>query len=124
MKGLRLILTVILGICFATSCAPKEKTERTRGAKDLENALKVIESRRAAEYAVIENQTAEIELLRENQKRVKTDGMRNKIENDILVKTTAIEKARRNIANQDTVLLQLQTKLDSLRAAENMADKE
>lgn len=118
MKLLKLVFAVVLGMTVVGSCEPRDKTERTRGAKDLENALEIIEGRREAEYAVIENQAAEIRLLRENQKSVKTEGMRNKLENDILMKTTAIEKAKKNIANQDTVIIQLRMKLDSIRAAE------
>lgn len=106
---------LIVFVLIFTACTSNGGM-RERGPKDIENALKIIESRREAEYAVISSQEREIQQLKENMEHVNSDGMRRKIEGDILVKQTTIQRARKNIANQDTVISSLQQKLDSLRA--------
>jgi len=110
----RVLTASFVIVLFFSACAPSGGV-RERGPKDIENALKIIESRREAEYAVISSQEREIKQLKENLEHVNSDGMRRKLEGDILVKKTTIQRARKNIANQDTVISSLRQKLDSLQ---------
>lgn len=113
---MRRIFAVLFAFSLVFSACTSSDGVRERGPKDIENALKIIESRREAEYAVIRSQEREIEQLKENMEHVNSDGMRRKLAGDILVKETTIQRAQKNIANQDTVIVRLQQKLDSLRA--------
>jgi len=110
-----LILALLLSCATLYACSTRDSV-RERGPGDIENALEIIESRREAEYAVISSQEREIRQLEENMEKVKTEGMREKLASDILMKRTTINRARKNIANQDTVLFRLRQKLDSLRS--------
>lgn len=96
-------------------CGPSERTKE-RGAKDLENAIKVLESRKEAEERIITGHEREIAQLEENLEKVRSDGMRKKIRSDIQMKRIGIQKAIQNMANQDTILNQLRFKLDSLES--------
>ncbi len=112
MAGLIFLSAGLLLACVDGS----KKEERTRSLKDLEKAITVIESRREAEREVIRAQERQIALSEENIERARSEAMKEKLERDIVLYTTNIERAKRNIANQDSVLIQLQVKRDSLLA--------
>lgn len=106
-----LILTLI-------ACKPSGK-ERSRGIDDIENAIRIIESRNVAEQGIIEAHKYEIEILESNINKVSSEGMREKLRAEIEMKKLGIQKANRNMANQDTVLEQLRLKRDSINGLGN-----
>ncbi len=103
-----LILTLI-------ACKPSGR-ERSRGINDIENAIRIIESRNVAEQGIIDAHKYEIEVLEGNMAKVSSEGMRDKLRSEIEMKKLGIQKAHRNMANQDTVLEQLRLKRDSINA--------
>lgn len=108
---------LIISIAAVLGCgSPKEET-KTRGLNDIENALKVIRDRQESEERIINDQLKQIEVLEGNIEKSKTDGMKDHIRKDIEMKKLAIEKARKNIANQDVILKQLEMKKDSMERA-------
>lgn len=104
-----LLCTILLNACKQ----PEEKV-RERGLSDLNNAIKIIESRREAEYAIIEASEGEIMQLRENADNARGESLRQKYQREAEMKRIGIEKAHKNIANQDTILNQLYAKRDSI----------
>jgi len=111
LSGLFIITMVLNGGCVQTS----ENNEiDVRTEKDIDNAITVIESRRESEYRLIEDQSRLIENLEDNIEKSNSDGMKDKIRNDIGTKRLAIVKAKRNIENQNLILGQLEQKRDSL----------
>lgn len=111
---MRLIIFLLLFSAMA-SCKPSGKP-RARGLNDIENAIRIIESRKVAEQGIIDAHHYEIEVLRANLEKVNSEGMRSKLNSEIEMKNLGIQKARRNMANQDTILQQLRFKRDSIRS--------
>lgn len=114
MAYMRIIAFLIL-ILAVVSCKPSGQP-RSRGASDIENAIRIIESRKVAEQGIIDAHEYEIEVLKGNLEKVSSDGMRKKLSSEIEMKILGIQKARRNISNQDTILQQLRLKSDSIKA--------
>lgn len=117
MKHLRMTVCVAFAAMCMTQCSPSDRV-RERGAKDIENAITVLESRKEAEARIITGHEREIAQLEENLDKVRTDGMRKKIRSDIEMKRIGIQRAISNMANQDTILSQLRFKLDSIQSIE------
>jgi hypothetical protein len=88
--------------------------QEIRTEKDLERAIEAIEDRRAAELRIIDEQTNMIEKLEENRAAANSEGMKAKIDRDILMKEVVLEKARGNLANQDSILSELYNRRESL----------
>lgn len=107
---------IISMMSLNAGCVPKgaNKDVDVRTVKDIENAITVIESRRASEYRLIEDQSRLIENLEDNIEKSNSEGMKEKIRKDITTKKLAIDKAKRNIENQDIILKQLEHKRDSI----------
>lgn len=97
-----------------SACSPQQKQPKQRSIKDVENALKVIKERQSAEEGVVVEQSRQIKILENNKDKSNSDGMKDKIQRDIEIKLLAIEKARKNIANQNVILEQLEQTRDSL----------
>lgn len=83
----------------------------------------MLNDRREAEGRVVEEQGAIRDQLKENYKAANSNGMRNKIEKEIRMIEISIEKAQKNIVNQDTIIFQLEVKLDSIVEIENESKK-
>lgn len=107
-------LCLWLSVMGGVGCAPRTEQPEAKTIDDLERALDAIEDRRDAELRIIEEQNREIEILEQNLVRVKSEGMRDKIRGELEMKRSAIWKAEKNLANQDTLLRQLYEKRDSL----------
>lgn len=112
------MLILLLSLCFCACVSPDKNEPRKRGVKDIDKAISVIESRQRAERRIIEEQQAMIDVLENNLKNTKSEGMKKKIESEIQMKTIGIEKARKNIDNQNKVLQGLYSKRDSLSRME------
>ncbi len=95
---------------------PDEK-ERALGIEDLDHAIYMLEDRRDAELQIITEQGEQIERLEQNVEMANTEGMKAKIRRDIEMKRVTIDKARVNLANQDSILLELKFRRDSLSKA-------
>ncbi len=106
-------LYIMLNSCVGI---PDEK-ERTVGLKDLDHAIYMLEDRRDAEIQIITEQGEQIEQLEQNVEMANTEGMKAKIRRDIEMKRVTIDKARVNLANQDSILLVLKFQRDSLSQA-------
>ncbi len=109
-----MVMTVNMG-CVSE---PGNNDIEERTEKDIDNAITVIESRRSSEYRLIEDQLRLIENLEENIEKSNSEGMKEKIRKDISAKKLAIDKAKRNIENQDLILRQLEQKRDSIRGVQ------
>jgi Skp family chaperone for outer membrane proteins len=102
-------------LVLAACTGPQEKTAHPeQGLEELDRAITAIEDRREAEREIVQEQGEIKKQLEENLKEANSQGMREKIEQDILMKETTIRKAKVNLANQDTILKQLYAKKDSL----------
>ncbi len=108
-----LAFLVLLGCSGASE---QDAGEDEKGLKELNRAIEAIEDRRDAELRIVEEQGEMRDVLRENVSKAKSDGMREKIERDLRMKEISIERAERNLANQDSLLDQLRFKRDSLNA--------
>lgn len=106
-----MVVVLFIGCTTADnrSAAPEEQ-----GVKELERAIEAIEDRRNAELRIVEEQTEMRDVLRGNVEKANSKGMREKIERDLRMKEISIERAKRNLANQDSLLNQLRFKRDSL----------
>lgn len=93
------------------ACSGGEK----RGAEDLAHAIYMLNDRKEAEQRVIREQRVVRAQLKENMDAANSQGMRDKITKDIEMVDLAIHKAEVNIANQDTLIFQLEQKLDSIQ---------
>lgn len=87
-----------------------------RGSADIEHAIFMLGDRRKSEQRIIRESLVIRAQLEENSSQANSEGMRDKIAKEIQIIDLGIEKAKTNIANQDTIILQLQAKLDSLNA--------
>jgi len=96
------------------SAPDNSQGEDEKGLKDLDRAIEAIEDRRNAELRIVEEQTEMRNVLRENVDQAKSKGMREKIERELRMKEISIQRAKRNLANQDSLLNQLRFKRDSL----------
>lgn len=96
------------------SCVNQDKQPEDKTLKDLNRAIDAIEDRRDAEFRIVKEQNREIGILRQNLEHVNSDGMREKIREDIEMRQSAKWKAEKNIANQDTILSHLYWKRDSV----------
>jgi len=108
---LRIIFAFALA-AFCFGCGPQSQTQ-----KDLKNINRVIsgiEARQEMESRVIHNEQKAINLLKENYKKVNSDGMREKISREITMKESVIEKSKKNKVNQELILDQLYSKRDSI----------
>lgn len=117
-KRCALILALAAGSILSPmgliSCVNQDKPPEAKTIKDLHRAIDAIEDRRDAEFRIVQEQNREIGILRQNLERVNSDGMREKIREDIEMRQSAKWKAEKNIANQDTILSRLYGKRDSL----------
>ncbi len=106
-------LSIFLVVICTVACGVREpKSEKT--IKDLERAIKVLEERRDAEIRAIDQELTQINQLEANKHNARSQGMRDKIERDITMKETVLERARHNKENQEKILEGLYLKRDSL----------
>lgn len=104
-----LVFSLVLLGCG--SSGPKSAEEHQ---SDLDRAVTAIEDRQESEYKIIEEQERIIKVLEGNLEDAKSEGMREKIRNDINEKRVIIRDAEVNLANQKKVLGELYAKRDSL----------
>lgn len=116
MKLLGLLYTVIILFTGCTTADNQSATPEEKGVEELERAIEAIEDRRNAELRIVEEQTEMRDVLRGNVEKANSKGMREKIERDLRMKEISIERAERNLANQDSLLFQLRFKRDSIEA--------
>ena len=100
------------------SCA--QQTQTQKDLKDINRVINGIESRQDMEIRVISSELKAIDLLKENYKKVNSDGMREKISREITLKESVIEKSRKNKSNQEVILDQLYIKRDSILELDNI----
>ena len=105
-----LIAAVLIHACID----PKSSNERDMGIKELNRAISAIEDRREAEIRIIKEQNEMILKLSKNLDAANSDGMKQAIEKDISMKKLAVQKAEKNLSNQDVILATLYQKKDSL----------
>jgi Fe-S cluster assembly scaffold protein SufB len=107
----------ILPLIFllAIGCADSGPKSEKQHLKDLERAVTAIEDRQNHEIAIIEEQERAIKVLEGNLDKVNSEGMRQKIRNDINEKGVIIRDAEVNLANQKEILDELYTARDSLQ---------
>ncbi|MCA1764240.1 MAG: hypothetical protein ABR574_05950 [Cryomorphaceae bacterium] len=117
MKISKFVSIVFLAFMGCSSGGEQDQDRGEKGLKELNRAIEAIEDRRDAELRIVEEQAEMRDVLRENVSKAKSDGMREKIERDLRMKEISIERAERNLANQDSLLFQLRLKRDSLNAA-------
>lgn len=98
-----------------------QQTQTQKDLKDINRVIVGIESRQDMETRVIENEQKTIMLLKENYKKVNSDGMRAKISREIVLKESVIEKSEKNKTNQVVILNQLYSKRDSILELESVA---
>lgn len=110
---------ILVIIVLISGCAKKTQTQKD--LKDIHRVINGIEARQEMESGVIENEQKTINLLKENYKKVNSDGMREKISREITLKESVIEKSKKNKANQEVILNQLYIKRDSIAKLENTA---
>ncbi len=110
---MRYILSLI--IFFAVGCGNRATESGEQTIKDLERAVTAIEDRQQSEYKIIEEQERIIKILEGNLEKANSEGMRDKIRNDINEKRVIIRDAEVNLANQKKVLGELYAKKDSLQ---------
>jgi len=109
MKYLLPVLVLLI-----TSCGGSEVKTEAEHLKDLERAVTAIEDRQNHEYTIIEEQKRAIIILEGNLEKVNSEGMREKIKNDINEKGVIIRDAEVNLANQKKILNELYATRDSL----------
>ena len=97
-------------------CGGQDGNPQGKTLKDLNRAIHAIENRREAEYRILEEYDREIDIFEDNLGKVNSNGMREKIQGDIEMRRSAMWKAEKNIANQDSILGILYFKRDSMRA--------
>lgn len=108
-----LMMTVIL----LMSCEQKSpNTKDVRSLDDLKKAISVIHERREFENKIVSQEEYAISLLTENIEKSNSEGMKDKIREEILVKRAVVAKAKNNIENQDLILEELSGKRDSIEA--------
>ncbi len=106
---------VIIAIAVLNACInPDSEIKKELGMKELERAIAAIEDRREAELRIIEEQNEMILTLNDNLEAANSDGMKDAIGKNIAMKKLAIQKAEKNLLNQDVVLANLYQKKDSL----------
>ena len=105
---------LILPLIFiAVACGNGDQPEG-QTIKDLERAITAIEDRQQAEYRIIEDQERMIKIMEENIEKSNSDGMKEKIRNDINEKKVIIRDAQKNLDNQEKILNELYAHKDSL----------
>lgn len=104
-------LFIIAGVFYG--CKPNTQSESD--LKKLEKVIVGIEKRRAIEIRKINEQEREIKQLKENKANVNSDGMREKISREIVLKESVIERSRSNKMNQTKILEELYHKRDSIK---------
>lgn len=110
--GISLRNLLLFAIILGWGCV--EQTQTQKDLKDLNRVISGIEGRQEIEVRVIQNEEKAIALLKENYKKVNSDGMREKIQRDITMKESVIEKSKKNQANQEELLSRLYAKRDSI----------
>jgi septal ring factor EnvC (AmiA/AmiB activator) len=100
-------------IFIAVACGSGAQKEG-QSLKDLERAITAIEDRQQAEYDIIKDHERIIEILEENITQAKSEGMKEKIRNDINEKKVIIRDAQVNLENQERILSKLYAQKDSL----------
>lgn len=108
-------LWLIIGISVAGCAHQSPQNEAARNNADLEKAIKVIRERRDYEYEIIREEKYAISILEENIGKAHSEGMKQKLRDEITLKKAVITKAEKNIDNQNTILGELGLKLDSLK---------
>ncbi len=120
-KGMARACLKIFGlfvIVICVSCGRKsQNTGEGKSLSDLENAITVIRVRRESEHDIISQEEYAISVLTDNIEKANSEGMKNKIREEIVVKRAVITKAEKNIANQDLILKELTAKRDSIENA-------
>ena len=105
---------LILPLIFiAVACGNGDQPEG-QTIKDLERASTAIEDRQQAEYRIIEDQERMIKIMEGNIEKSKSDGMKEKIRNDINEKKVIIRDAQKNLDKQEKILNELYAHKDSL----------
>lgn len=114
-------IVVVFVILIGAGCGRHQPhTEEGKSLEELEKAISVIQERRESEYKIISQEEYGISVLTENIGKSNSEGMKNKIREQIRLKRAVIYKAEKNIANQDLILRELIVKRDSI-ASENAA---
>lgn len=109
------ISVLLTAVILCVGCSHKSKdTVETKSLDDLENAISVIRVRRESEHKIISQEEYAISVLTENIGKSNSEGMKDKIRDEIVVKRAVITKAKKNIANQDLILEELSGKRDSI----------
>ncbi|MCZ4408457.1 hypothetical protein O3Q51_06540 [Cryomorphaceae bacterium 1068] len=109
---MRYILPIIIFLAVGCGNGNGENGEQT--IKDLERAITAIEDRQQAEYKIIEDQERMINIMEGNIDKANSEGMKDKIRNDINEKRVIIRDAEVNLRNQEKVLGELYAKRDSI----------
>jgi len=108
MKYLILMLTGVLASCSTSENSAKQTIE------DLNRAITAIEDRQEAEYRIINDHERMINILEQNIEQSRSEGMKEKIRNEINEKQIIIRDALKNLDNQEVVLSRLYAQKDSL----------
>ena len=105
---------LILPLIFiAVACGNGDQPEE-QTIKDLERAITAIEDRQQAEYRIIEDQERMIKIMEGNIEKSNSEGMKERIRNDINEKKGIIRDAQKNLDNQEKILRELYAQKDSL----------
>lgn len=114
---IRIIAATLIGIIALSGCGRSDDKDAVSGRtiEDLEKAISVIRDRRETEMEIIKQEKYAISLLETNIKKAHSDGMREKIRDEIIFKRAVITKAEKNKANQDRILEKLLFKRDSIK---------
>lgn len=119
-KELAISCKTILGLCIilmGISCGPPSADgHKGKSLGELNDAISVIRDRRDSEYKVLSQEKYAISVLTDNIEKSNSEGMKDKIRDEIVVKRAVIFKAKKNIANQDLILEELIGKRDSIEA--------
>lgn len=96
-------------------CTERDSTnQQARLLEDLERTITEISERRAHEIAIIETEKYAISILEKNKAKSNSQGMKNKLQDEIRFKRAVLFKAKKNISNQDQILAILKFKQDSI----------
>lgn len=99
-------------LVFSFGCNPKSEVEK--GIEGIDSVIEGIEDRCEVEDRIIKEERHSLEILRKNLENANSDGMREKIEREIRLKESVIEKSKNSRENQDKILEELRIKKDSL----------
>lgn len=109
----RILLLILIG-AYCLGCSPSSKSQQE--LKDINKVISGLEKRREIEIRKINVQEKQIKQLKENRENVNSDGMREKIGREIILKESVIEKSRANEENQTKILDELYVRRDSIKS--------